>query len=897
MKNLNNFFIFFNKQKDIFLIDLIKEKNNQDLVWEKKNEEEDTKKKQKEKTNGKEQQEEEEKENEEEQYDSTKNIFDVSVFLNKFHENRNKERDVWSYETSESCNWDYDMSNVRCNILKLLIKYKKMLYYIYVDIWTYIKDEKIKIYINGINEILEILINFYKNNYIFKLKLSCYNMVEKKSISTILFYCIMFLNSILIVLKYKEKSFTDQIYDNITIETQIGKQNDEIICTKKISEYDIKDFILAFDFILNNMDINNKYEKSKINELINFFFHFILIKFIKEDKSENFLRNENKDKQNEFYFNIFLTKNNEKIDSYYLSEKCLRYFSHYYYLFLNYTNYGLFDIVYNKKSNIYLSINQLDSNKNFIKPINNVCCSFELFMYKEYHNIIKNTSLDSLTNLLNLLFLETEIYILLPGIENWLEFLYVSKKILLDYYINETLKNRKLCEITNKTQNKIKSHLEIFKNLLLYKEKKNEKHNMDKLFFESEKEEINSLLLKNEKEEEDKLINNPNENLVIEEKNKKILIDYFFYFIFFLESELESESKSESININNYDKKKFINNRDFSENSILTSFFFPTDTNNYDINIFLIFRNLLTIKFIDNIFIKYNIYWYFNFFITTYDLYLNDDKIKQILNSYSFATPFIIQYNYLNFFVLFKKKIYYTTDIIQCICLWINFVVLNFYKINLNGIYITCNNPINEIIDNLFKKKDKDKDKNFLKIKKKLEKKIMDNNLIEYFKKINQKKTQVKKKKLKKETQVEKQKETQNFQKEIQNEQEKETQNFQKNIQKENTNIKIQNEILQTKENLDFCIEKKILNFVDTNKEYQNIPHIKLNESKKIKDNFFLKKKNTQKIKSEVKKDEKDKIEKQEQEYEKDEKDEEEKQEQEEDLEYIEFQNLLNDPF
>jgi len=88
--------------------------------------------------------------------------------------------------------------------------------------------------------------------------------------------------------------------------------------------------------------------------------------------------------------------------------------------------------------------------------------------------------------------------------------------------------------------------------------------------------------------------------------------------------------------------------------------------------------------------------WYEYYVVNLYDIYLQRDETTKKL--FETDTPFLIQLNQIDYSLYYKKKCYFTTDIIEAITMWMILIKNNDYYLKYKGDAVYCFQIFEKII-------------------------------------------------------------------------------------------------------------------------------------------------------------------------------------------------------
>jgi len=553
-----------------------------------------------------------------------------------------------------------------------------------------------------------------------KISLSRYNVEEKQSLSIIFYECLLLLNYIVlnhyhnryylqnVFFFFKEGTFINYCHSKNEMNSGIfhSKKNKvlnlseynieyfkKINClfftnmnvTKKISEYKLEDFLLFFQDFTNCQAIlkSNKLKtflKKKFE--LKYLFLIILYYLTKfcfvESKTKTFFFQNDKPEEIKIYLKF------EK-DKYFLDDFSLRYFSHFYYMIQNI--FFNTDKMYFLNSKKFYEFEEIKFFKNLkITEKNNynkLCSITENFLFEKIFNLIYEYNIDGLNDFIKNFFIESVYTLLVPGAENWFDYIN-EETTMADFFLQKTIKEKKFFRILQLTDSIAFSYIEILKGFFLFdldlrilqkkkaeieKKKKNKENEQAKT---EQKFSLNQVLLeKNFLDEffEQKNLVTFNETVTEE----KFFILQFFYFISYFGKEKDFHYDKDRFNFNKKWLDTNLNKVQFLKKIFLEKFFKKYDKNQEKnflkvFKIFIIFRNNLFLKFFDVIFQNYSILWYENFVISLYDIYNYEIVENKLLEK---ETPYIFQLTTTDYAVLYKDRIFFSKDIIECILNWI----------------------------------------------------------------------------------------------------------------------------------------------------------------------------------------------------------------------------------
>ena len=408
---------------------------------------------------------------------------------NKDLENKNK-----NYLKITELENDYVLLNLRPFLIKKIIKFYENL----IKLRKILKKKEntiTKELYKFISRKYEIWNNFYNSTYILKFFLSRYNIEEKDCISNIFYLCILLMNFILIKF-YNENYFLKNndffFFENgnfFNEKKNKDKDKKKFFIRKKfikknLEEYKICDFLKINVSYFSSVDIKKEISKYKLDDFFTFFKDLTNCQgILKSSTLKTFLKKKFELKYLlsivNYYFSNYCFEESENIkfffddvseetnvmlnfinNKYFLNDFSNRYFSHYYYIIQN--EFFNIDKLYflNREIKILYEPNFLYNNEK-------TCSLFENFLFEKIFLIISEYNIDGLNEFIKNFFIESVYSILIPGSENWFDF--VNQDISMsDYFLQKTIKEKKYLTILKLLDNISFSYIEILKDFFLF---------------------------------------------------------------------------------------------------------------------------------------------------------------------------------------------------------------------------------------------------------------------------------------------------------------------------------------------------------------------------------------------------------------------------------------------
>jgi len=570
---------------------------------------------------------------------------------------------------------------------------------------------------------------FYNSTYILNISLSKFNIEEKESISLYFYQCLLLMNNIVFEYYHNNYFLKNELFFFKNGNFVNEKENNNFYFSKKIKisnmdDYCIKDFKKINTTYFSNISTKKKISSYKLEEFLVFFQDLTNCQAILKCSSvksyfkkklelkylisiinyylTNFCFSENKDIS--FFFideksdeaKIFL---NFSENMYFINDLAFRYFSHFHYM-INNIFFNIDKMYYFDNKKIY----EIEQKDFFLKgnfEFNKYNSILETFLYGKIFDIISEYNIDGLNEFIKNFFVESIYSLILPGIENWFDFIKENTS-MADYFLQKSVKEKKFLTLLEDIDSVSLSYIEILKGFFVFDlerrllEKKRQEimeKNKNKNKYEKQREEEEALddnNIFNQKILEKDFLDDffENKNLITFNESvteEKFFILQFFYFVSFFGKETKFHYDKDRFNFNKKRLNENMNEIKFLKKIFLDKFIKKTDdkknekksSKNFQkiFKIFLIFRNNLFLKFFDLIFQSYKINWFEYYVITGYDIYNYEILENKLMEK---ETPFIFQISPTDFFLLYNEKFYFSKDIIECILNWI--IIVAFYK-------------------------------------------------------------------------------------------------------------------------------------------------------------------------------------------------------------------------